>query len=153
LVDLVLNGRKTAVLIKEVQRKVVSGQIIHVDLNAVDLTQDVQVLVPINLVGEQSKDIANRVLVHNLREVEVRCLPTSIPEFIEADVSALQIGESFKAEQLALPEGVSLVTDPEATIVSAIVAKVVEAAVETEDEVTEPEVVGTKADDDEDSEK
>lgn len=150
LVDLIINGKKTPVLIKEVQRKPVSDSILHVDFNAVDLTQEIQVLVPISFIGEQAGD-THRVLVYSLREVEVRCLPTDIPEGIELDVSALQIGEVIKVEELALPAGVALVTDPEAVVVSATVAKVAEEepAAEEDEEAAEPEVIGAKADDDE----
>lgn len=152
LIDLVLNNKRIAVLIKEVQRQVVSDQILHVDFNAVDLTHEIEVVVPISLVGEHTKDIPNRVIVYNLREVEVRCLPTNLPDSIELDVTTLQIGESVKAGELVLPAGVSLVTAPDTVVVSAVVAKVAEEEPGAE-EITEPEVIKVKAVDEKDEDE
>ena len=73
------------------------------------------------------------ILDHALREVEVECLPRAIPEFVEVDVSALEIGQAIHVSDLQLPEGVEVKTDGALAVASVVLpaAEVEAAPVET----------------------
>jgi large subunit ribosomal protein L25 len=109
-----------AVLLREVQRHPVSGDILHADFFEVDLTQRLTVSVPVHYVGKAVGVVAGGILQPVLREVEVECLPTEIPDFLEVDVSALGIHEAVHLSELQLPEGVVAVGDPAQTLVTVL---------------------------------
>lgn len=117
LLDLTVTGRTDlgtpVALVKELQRDPIRGAILHADLYQVDLSKTVEVEVPIHLVGKPKGLDFGGLLEHTLREVRVECLPRSIPERIDLDVSALEIGDVLHVRDLPLPPGVSLVSDPD----------------------------------------
>lgn len=121
LLDLTIEGRPdladTVALVKELQRDPLRGAIVHADLYAVDLTRAVTVDVPVHLVGKPRGLDFGGILEHTLREVALECLPRAIPEAIEVDVSNLEVGDVLHVRDLALPEGVSLVTDGDLGVV------------------------------------
>jgi len=109
-----------AAMIKDLTRDPVGAQILHVDLVRVDLTKVVTVRVPIRLVGTAAgvKEGGHVDFVH--RELEVECLPTSIPEHFEVDVTALVIGAQVHVSDLAIPEGVRVLDDGQALVMSVL---------------------------------
>lgn len=127
LVDLVIptdgNGgaaaRKTA-LVKEVQRDVIRGEVIHVDFQEVSLTEHITTTVPIHLVGEERRKNDGGILQHVLWEVEVSALPLAIPERFEVDLSGKGIGDSVRVGDLPLPEGVRMLTPAEEVVVTIV---------------------------------
>jgi large subunit ribosomal protein L25 len=124
----------TQVLVKELQRDPVRGEILHADLYAVDLTRVVQVSVPLHLEGiPQGVSLADGILDHQLREIEIECLPTAIPEEISVDVSALDLGDSLHVRDVRLPDGVSLLSDGDISVASVV------APAAAEEEVVAPE--------------
>ncbi len=141
LIDLSVSGRTDTVLIKELQRHPVHGRYLHVDFFQVDLTQKITVSVPIHFTGKARGVEFGGILDHPLREIEVECLPRAIPEFVEVDVSALEIGQSIHVSDLRLPEGVEVKTDPTLPVASVVLpaAEVEAAPIETvvEGEVAE----------------
>jgi large subunit ribosomal protein L25 len=141
LIDLSVSGRTDTVLVKELQRHPVHGGYLHVDFFKVDLTQKITVSVPIHFTGKAHGVEFGGILDHPLREIEVECLPRAIPEFVEVDVSALEIGQSIHVSDLRLPEGVEVKTDPTLPVASVVLpaAEVEAAPVETvvEGEVAE----------------
>jgi large subunit ribosomal protein L25 len=141
LIDLSVAGRTDTVLVKELQRHPVHGKFLHVDFFKVDLTQKITVSVPIHFVGKAKGVEFGGILDHPLRELEVECLPRAIPEFVEVDVSALEVGDSIHVSDLRLPEGVEVKTDPTLPVASVVVpaAEVEATPVETvvEGEVAE----------------
>ena len=121
-------------LLREVQRHPVTGSVLHADFYEVDLTERLTVSVPVRFVGKAAGVVAGGILQPVLREVEVECLPTEIPDHIEVDVSALGIHEAVHVADLRLPEGVTPVGDLGRTLVTVLPptveeTKVVEAAV------------------------
>lgn len=129
LIDLsVEGGGESVVLVRELQRDPVKGSLVHVDLFQVDLTQTVDVSVPLHVVGT-AKGVAldGGILDFALREIEIECLPRSIPDQIDVDVSALEIGESLHVRDLALPPGVALKSDPDLSVVSVVAPSTEEA--------------------------
>ena len=141
LIDLSVSGRTDTVLVKELQRHPVFGSYVHVDFFKVDLSQKITVSVPIHFIGKARGVEFGGILDHPLRELEVECLPRAIPEFVEVDVSALEIGQAIHVSELRLPEGVEVKTDPTLPVASVVLpaAEVEAAPVETvvEGEVAE----------------
>ena len=108
------------VLVREMQRHPVTGAVLHADFYEVDLTERLRVSVPLHFIGKPVGVVAGGILQPILREVEVECLPTEIPEFIEIDVSPLGIHEAVHVNELTLPAGVTPVGDPAQPLVTVL---------------------------------
>ena len=122
-----LEGKQ--VLVKALQRDPVRGEILHADLYAIDVKKVVHVQVPIHLTGTPAGvALDGGILDHVIREIELECLPTAIPEELPVDVSALQLGESVHVRDIALPTGVTLLTDGDLSVASVAQPKVEEEA-------------------------
>jgi large subunit ribosomal protein L25 len=136
LLDLAIDGRadlaESVALVKELQRHPVRGELLHVDLYQVDLAQTVEVAVPLNTSGRSEGVEAGGILDVVIHEITVRCLPRDIPESLEVDVSALQIGDVIHAGQVALPAGVELAIDAELGVVHVVAPAVEEEPVAEE---------------------
>jgi large subunit ribosomal protein L25 len=138
------NGARLAI-IRELQFDPVSEQLLHVDLQEVSADRAITVHVTVRPAGEaagvrEQKGILNLVLY----ELAVSCLPTAIPERIDADVSALMIGDVLKVSDLRAPEGVRILNDPGqavATVAPPMAEEVAAVAAPTAAAVTEPEVL------------
>ena len=152
---------KKNVLIKELQYHPVNGNILHIDFLEISLTKEIEVMVRIETVGVPAGvEVKGGVLDHTMREVKIRCLPTAIPEKIQIDVSALDIGDSLKVSNLIPPEKMAVVDDPEKIIAivippSRIEEKPVEEAAVEGEVPAEPEVIakGKKEEEAEETEK
>lgn len=138
LIDLKVDGEARVVLVKDVQVDPVMGQPLHVDFHAVSLDQEVLVTVPIHLVGEEARESDGGIVSLALREVAVYCLPASIPERIDVDVSKLAVGDSVTIGDVQFPEGVRPQIDAKETVVSVMLP-----AAEPE---PQPEEAGPEAD-------
>ena len=111
VLELDVDGVAQSVILKALQRHVYrAGVLLHVDFQRVVADQALHVHVPLHFVGDERSVGAKRggVISHLLNEVEVICLPKDLPEFIEVDVSGLDIGESLHLSDLTLPEAVRL---------------------------------------------
>jgi len=122
----------------------VKSRLIHADLRRLVRGQEIEVTVRIELDGDPvGVSEGGGILEQLLREVEIRCRPSIIPESISADVSGLGVHEVLHVSDLQMPEGVTVLTDPETAV--ATVAVVREEQVEErtpEEDVSEPEVIG-----------
>ena len=116
-----------AVLLREVQVHPVSGNVLHADFLEVDLTERLTVSVALHFVGKAAGVTDGGILQPIQREIEVECLPTEIPQYIEVDVSPLGIHEAVHLGELKLPEGVMAVGDPEQALVTVLPPTVEEA--------------------------
>ncbi len=132
LLDLAVEGRadlaESVALVKELQRHPVRGEITHVDLYQVDLAQSVEVAVPLSTTGRAPGVEAGGILDVLIREISVRCLPRAIPEGLEVDVSALEIGDVIHASQVPLPADVELAIDGDLGVVHVVAPAVEEEA-------------------------
>ena len=108
------------VLVKELQREPVRGSLTHVDLYEVDANARIRVAVPIHLSGTAEGVTMGGLIDHSLRVLELDCLPRAIPDEILVEVNALNIGDSLHVSDLALPDGVELVTHGELSVVSVV---------------------------------
>jgi large subunit ribosomal protein L25 len=144
VLDLSIDGAKAMpVVLKEAQRHPVRGETVHVDLLRVRLDEAISAVVPIELTGADDAPGVKQggILEQITREVNVEALPTAIPESIVHDVSAMEIGETITLSALAPPEGVTLLDDPEETVVATLLPPRLQSEV-TEDIEAETQVVG-----------
>lgn len=142
LLELQVGDETHTVLVKEVQRDPVRGTLLHVDFHRVRLDQEVQAVVPLVVVGEEQRASDGGIVTPNLHELTVSCLPTQIPAAITVDVSGLSLGDTVTVAELELPEGVTVVDDPETAVLSIVAPRTEEPAAEEADEA------GVEADDD-----
>ena len=119
IVDVVIEGHKTPhhAVLKDYQQHPVRGTITHVDFHEVRLDQPIQATVAVQLVGEAPGAKVGGVVQQVARELHVEALPASIPERIEVDVSALELGDSLRLSEVAAVAGVTFL-DPEETVIA-----------------------------------
>lgn len=141
--DLDIEGLGTMpAMIKDIQKDVISGDLKHVDFLHISMDEKVTVSVPVVLVGDAPGVQEGGVIQQLLWELEVECLPLEIPESFEVDVSNLGVGESLSVSNLQVPEGITILTSEEETIVTIVVPTTAAENEESEGEITEPEVIG-----------
>lgn len=87
LIDLELEGNVVPVLIKEVQRHPFKNQYLHVDFQKLNMNETVKLTIPITLIGRDSIKLQPSILMQQLDEIEIECLPKDIPQSIEVEVS------------------------------------------------------------------
>jgi len=134
ILDVVLAGQKTAhpSVLKEYQQEALRGRITHFDLQEVRLDEPIHAQVVIELVGEEPPGVTEGgVLSQVAREVTVEALPMEMPDRIELDVSAAEMGATFRVADLPTLDGATILDEPE-TVVATITAPT---------RVVEPEVV------------
>lgn len=139
-------GQSETVLVKEIQRHPLTHEPAHIDFLRISLKEEVEVTVPVKVVGiAPGVEVSGGILEQLRHEVSVRCLPTAIPEHLEIDVSSLEILQSVKAQDLKMPEGVDLIIEPDAIIAHVVApTKIEEPEVPAEgvvEETAEPEVI------------
>jgi large subunit ribosomal protein L25 len=142
ILDVQANGTSQTSIIREMQREPVSGQILHIDLQRISLSEKIQREIPVHLQGTAVgvKDFGG-IIDFVRREMLVEGLPTQIPDAINVDVSGLMIGDSIFARDLHA-EGVSVLTDPDMVVVHVVPPTVqAEAAPVETVAAAEPEVV------------
>ena len=145
------SGKDRTVIIKEIQYEPIKGDVLHIDFSEISLTDKIEVNIPIDVKGEPvGVKTDGGVLDNPLKELHVECLPTNIPEHIILHVEELKINDSFKVKDLDIPEGVTVLSDLEQTVVSVMPPRVEEEVSEEEaaEEAQEPEVIGEKKSDD-----
>lgn len=124
-------------IIKDVQFNSLKKQIMHVDFYEVTLKEKLAVEVRVELIGEPIGVKEGGILELELREVEIECLPSQIPESLKTDISHLKINDHLTAGELALPEGVELLTESDRIIASVHPPTKMEEVVKEEEEVAE----------------
>ncbi|SDZ66436.1 large subunit ribosomal protein L25 [Evansella caseinilytica] len=113
-----LNGRQTDVMIYNIQSDTLKNEILHVDFYAVDMKSEIDVAVPVTIVGEAAGVKNGGVLQQALFEVSVRALPADIPESLEVDVSALDINETLQVKDIAGGDKFQINNEPEEVLLS-----------------------------------
>ena len=103
-----VGGEESQAVLKSVHRDPATERVIHMDFQRISATSEIHMHVPLHFVneedcpGKRAGGIVTRLLV----EVEVGCLPKDLPEYIEVDMSVLDVGDSVHLSELRLPEGV-----------------------------------------------
>ena len=111
ILSLDVDGKVESVLLRDIQRHPFKQIIMHLDFQRVDANQALRAKVPLHFLNEDKSSAgkaADVVVLHELNDVEVSCLPKDLPEFIEVDLSALVVGDIIHLSDLKLPKGVEL---------------------------------------------
>lgn len=151
LLDMDVDGTKLLTLTRELQRDPVKGTVLHADFIQIDRTEEVQVEVPLHLVGHAAGADEGGVLQQPRSSLHVRCVVTEVPQNVEADVSALNIGDALRVSDIAASLGYTILDDPD-TVIASVAAPVSEeeleameaeaaAGVEEGEEIPEAEAV------------
>lgn len=134
------------VMIKEIQRNPVRGDIIHVDFNEISLTEASKFKVKLEPKGEAAGVKEGGTLERIIWEIDIECLPTQIPEKLQVDISNLKIGDSVFVKDIIPVEGVKILQEPSLIAMSVkppFVEKVAEVA-PAEGAPEEPELIRKK---------
>jgi large subunit ribosomal protein L25 len=119
------DGKARPAILKDYQQDVITGRVSHIDLHQVRLDRPIQASVVVQLVGESAGAKEGGVMSQVSREITVEALPMEIPEHIEADVSAMQIGDTLRLADIPTLAGVTFVDDPEETVLATVTAPTV----------------------------
>jgi large subunit ribosomal protein L25 len=138
---LILNvdGKATEVLVKDMQRHPFKPKIMHIDFQRVIAGQDVHTNVPLHFVNEEKSAAvkAGGIAEHHVTEIEVTCPAKDLPEFIEVDMAAVEMGQTLHLSDLTLPAGVTSVElgkDDEAHNLAVVTVKPAPKAAGSEEE-------------------
>jgi large subunit ribosomal protein L25 len=143
LMDVQLGKKKEGVIIKDLQYDHLGKNIIHADLMRVSATERVRVNVPIELKGTAKGTHSGGIIEEHLDSLEVECKVTDIPETILVRVIDIDVGETLHASDIELPEGIKLITGPDALVVTCHLVSAAKTAEEMEEEEpAAPEVIG-----------
>jgi large subunit ribosomal protein L25 len=139
-------GKSHASILKDYQVDKVRGNVVHVDLQEVRLDQPIHATVSVQLTGGEDAPGVREggVLSQPLRDLNVEALPLEVPEHIDLDVSQLELNGTLRVADIAVPEGVTLLDEPE-TVVATITAPTREVAPEEELEGAEAEALEGEA--------
>jgi large subunit ribosomal protein L25 len=140
-------------LLREVQRDVITGDLLHVDFYRVMMSETITTEIPLLPVGESPvAEQKEGILLHGIAEIEVECLPGDLVDAIEIDLTDLtEVGQAILVDDLAIPSGISVLTDPDEMVARLVPLEEVElerptAEVEEElimgEEGEEVEVIG-----------
>lgn len=124
LFDLSIEGNggptEKTVMIKELQIDPAKRQYLHVDFFEVAMDEEVTIPILIKLTGEAAGVKIGGVLQQVRRELEIKCLPSQIPDSLEIDVTPLNIGDSIHLKDVPLPPGVKILEDVDLTIATVL---------------------------------
>jgi large subunit ribosomal protein L25 len=126
VLDVVVDGERGAhpSILKEYQRHPIRGHVAHVDLQEVRLDKPIQAAVQLHLVGGEDAPGVREggVLSQPTTAVNVEALPMEVPESIDVDVTAMEMGDTLRLEDIAAPEGVTLLDDLHDTVIATVTA-------------------------------
>ncbi|MBZ2175041.1 50S ribosomal protein L25 [Schnuerera sp. xch1] len=138
LIDLDLEGKVEPVLIKEVQMHPFKNQYLHVDFQKLNMNETVKLTIPIVLTGREYIQAQPSILMQQLDEIEIECLPQDIPETIEVDVSGIDFNTPIHVSDLDIFNDENITVLREA---DELVANLVSPAEEEEEEELEEEAI------------
>jgi large subunit ribosomal protein L25 len=122
ILDLEIDGKAEKVLLRDFQMHAFKQLVLHVDFQRVDANQKIHVKVPLHFTNEEASPavkLASGIITHVVTELDIACLPGDLPEFVEVDLSTLEVGNSVHLSDIKLPQGVTAVTQENPTIVTA----------------------------------
>ncbi len=120
LINLKLEGGKSAgdklALIKDYQVDPISGKLIHLDLMEVAMNEKVKLQVAVHISGTAVGVKEGGIFQYGQRNLEIECLPTHIPDFIDVNIEHLKVNESLHVRDITAPEGVKILTEGDNTV-------------------------------------
>jgi large subunit ribosomal protein L25 len=138
ILDIAIHGGRTSpAILKDYQQDPVKGRLLHIDLQEVRLDEAITASVSVALVGGEDAPGVREggVLSQITREINVSALPMEVPEHIDVDVSAMELGGTLRLADIPTVEGATFLDDPDETVLATITAPTRE--IEPEDEVEE----------------
>jgi large subunit ribosomal protein L25 len=111
ILTLTQGSEKQAVIVKDVQRHPAKNSVLHLDFQRILADEKISLNVPIHFVGEEAAvgvKVQGGEITHLMTDVEVSCLPKDLPEFLELDVSSLELNQLLHLSDIPVPEGVEL---------------------------------------------
>ncbi|MFO8044464.1 MAG: 50S ribosomal protein L25/general stress protein Ctc [Halomonas sp.] len=112
VIDLVIDGKKEQVVVRDMQRHPFKPLITHADFLRIDATHEITMNVPLHVVGEENslaiKDHDGELHVL-ANEISISCLPKDLPDYLEVDISEVELGTTLHLSDLKVPAGVTLV--------------------------------------------
>lgn len=145
MVTLNIGDKSEHALVKDVQFDTFGDDLLHVDFERVGMDEMIEVECPVELAGTSKGQAAGGIVEHPVTDLRVRCLPGNIPECIRISISDLAIGDVVHVRDIRVPEGVSILTDPNAILVHIrppAKAAVEAAPGEAAEAPSEPKVIG-----------
>jgi large subunit ribosomal protein L25 len=112
ILQLKIDGQPQAAILKDVQRHPAKNQVLHLDLQRVLDNEKIRMTIPLHFkgaAGSPGVKTQGGIVSHLLNDVEVLCLPKDLPEFLELDLSAMEINQIRRLSDVPLPEGVQIV--------------------------------------------
>ena len=141
-----MGGKTDNLLVKALQYDHLGKDIIHADFVRVDLTETVHVTVDIKFKGDAPGTHEGGMVDTHLDKLEVECKVSDIPDSIECSLRELNVGDSMYAGDIELPEGIKLVTDTKALVLTCHIVAAAKSTEELEEEMpVGPEVITEKA--------
>ena len=142
VINLNIEGEKKGrnVIVKEIQQDPIKDNFLHIDFHEISLKEKVEVEVPLEVVGvAPGVKEEGGVLEHIVRDIKIKCLPTNIPDKIDADISQLKIGDVLTIGDLNIPKDVEVLNEKEKIVVNVIPPTVLEEPKPEEEAVLEGE--------------
>lgn len=140
----------TPALIKAVQYHPLRGTPLHADFLRIRLDEKITTQIAVRVVGQAPGIVDGGVLDQQMREIEVECLALQVPDEVVVDVSGLHINEAIHVSAIQVPEGVTIISEPERIVVSVhpprVVKETAEGAEGAEGEPSAPEVITERKD-------
>lgn len=111
VLDINVDGKAEKAVLKGVQRHPAKFQVLHMDFLRVTMSETLKVHVPLHFINEQASIGGKKggIVAHAMIDVEVSCLPSALPDYIEVDLAGLDIGESIHLSDIILPAGIEIV--------------------------------------------
>jgi large subunit ribosomal protein L25 len=112
ILDLEVGGKSQKVLLRDYQMHPFKPLVLHIDFQRVSATEKIHMRIPLHFThAEESAAVklGGAIISHIANDIEITCLPADLPEFIEVNLSNIEVGHSIHAKDVALPKGVSLV--------------------------------------------
>lgn len=122
ILDLEIDGAVQKVLLRDFQVHAYKQLVLHADFQRVDAKQAIHVKVPLHFINAEvapAVKLSGAIISHVLTELEITCLPADLPEFVEVDLTTIEVGHSIHLADLKLPKGVSAVSQENLTIATA----------------------------------
>ena len=145
LIDLNLEGnKKRKVILKEFQSHPLKERWVHVDFLEVDVTKTVKVSVNVHLIGKSAGEKMGGLVNQVLKSIHVECLPVDIPQSVDLDVTAVELGQVLHVSDLSLPDKVKILHQPNEVILSVQLEKVKEEETTEDEELAEGEMAASE---------
>lgn len=149
MINISISGNTYPAMIKDIQRDVITGEVIHLDLQHINTSEKIHTFIPVVLNGRESID-NDGILQKQLEKLEVECLPQNVPKYFSIDVSGLALGNSLKVSDVEFSEDLSILNDSNQVIVSLSLVKNEEIDDDDDDDETndlmqktsEPDLIG-----------